>query len=393
MIKRIFLLFFLTLAISALAAPDSLNCRMIDWLDVPGLDWRISNSDMAMGDSFLVWCPGRDIYYLINPFSQSEIETTFSKDYGSANVKGVCINDSLTYMVGGGGVCSFRFRNDSLFLAGFDYTAWASFHYAVIRDTFLYTASPGSYGLHCINIANPESIFAVCSAPAFFGVYGMEVIDSFAYCAGLQYEEIGAGVFRPEWRMSMVKLIGDTSAVGESLVFVENRGYGDITTDGEHLFYVNNYLSNFVEPDYQLLGEARLGIWGEDYSYTWEDPDSEIVFGIEVLNDIILAVGFDHGLSILNYENLDSIYQVAYYRDLDSTFRLTHFAMKDNRLYAMGHPRDYVSRMFMFDIDEDVWASIEESPNPAKPSAFTISAHPNPFNSAVTITALAGAEI
>ena len=221
----------------------------------------------------------------------------------------------------------------------------------------------------------------------------MEVIDSFAYNASPHMEELGTDLWAFYWSLEMVKLIDDTAAVGESLLFVEDRCYGDIATDGEHLFYVNNSLIQLGLTEEQLVGDPKLGVWGEDYSYSWTEPDSEIVFGVEVLNENIIAVGFEHGLSILNYENLDSIYQVAYYRDLDSTFRLTHFAMKDNRLYAMGHPRDYVSRMYMFKLDDDVWASIDESPNPAKPSTFTISAYPNPFNSAVTIAAPAGAEV
>ena len=146
------------------------------------------------------------------------------------------------------------------------YVPFASFHYAEIRDTFLYTASTGSYGLHCVNIANPESIFVVCTAPYFYGEYGMEVIDDYVYCAFPRNEDLGSGRWRTSWNLSVVRLIGDTSAVGESLVYIDNRAYGDIATDGERLFYVSNYLSDFIEPDYQLLGDAKLGIWGTDYS-------------------------------------------------------------------------------------------------------------------------------
>jgi len=396
--KAICLIGHIFLATAAFAAPDSLACRTVDWLDAPGTTMLYGSTgdggydylgtclwDMAMGDSFLVWCPGTDIYYFINPFSQSEVETLFSRDYGSMNAKGVALSDSFIYMGGGGQINSKLYSGDSLIFLDMLYVPFASFHYAVIRDTFLYTASTGSYGLHCINIANPESIFVVCTAPYFFGEYGMEVIDSFVYTAGLYNEVIETHIeTRPNWRLSIVKITDDTSAVGESLLFEPNRAYGDMATDGENLFYVNNYLSNWLAGFGQTLGGAKLGIWGTDYSYTWSEPDSEIVFGIEVLNEYILAVGFDHGLSILNYTDLDSIREVAYYRDTDTTFRFTHFALKDERLYAMAHPIDGISRMYMFELDERIISGIAETA-PIKPSAIEISAYPNPFNSSVTI--------
>jgi len=389
MIKRIFLLFFLTLAISALAAPDSLGCRMIDWLDAPGLDWRVSNSDMAMGDSFLVWCPGRDIYYFVNPFSQTEVETVNSFDYGSENLKGVAIKDSICFLTGGPGIVSKVFEGDSLRRKDLLIRHFASFHYAVIRDTFLYTASTGSYGLHCINIANPESIFVAWTYDYTFGFCGLEVTDGFVHLGsyGEYYPSPpDESIIVRHWIYQRADISGDTAVGDFHMTYIDEAFYGDIATDGEYLFYVYSDMSPWVEGIMDFtVGNSHLGVWGEDYSYTWTEPDSEEVYGVEILSDTLIAVGFEHGFSILNYTNLDSIYEVAHYRDTDSVFAFTHFARKDTRIYAMAHPHPDTCRMYMFELDDNIWASIEESPNPAKPSAFTISAHPNPFNSAVTI--------
>ena len=378
------------LALPALAAPDSLGCRMIDWLDAPGATLYSSGTwlwDMAMGDSFLVWCPGSKHMYVINPFSQGEVDTLFTFTPGTPwNITGASIKDSLLYTSEGRDIVRYRLFADSLDFRCFYHVPWASFHYAVIRDTFLYTTSPGTYGLHCINIANPESIFVVWNAPAFIGQNGMEVIDSFVYCATPNNEELGPGAWRPRWQLNMVKLIGDTAYVGILPTYMDNRSYGNIATDGEHLFYVNNDLGNIIEPDFPVPGDAHLGVWGEDYSYEWTEPDSEKVLGIEVLSDTLIAVGFEHGFSILNYENLDSMFEVAHYRDTDSVFAFTHFALKDSMLFAMAHPRSGICRMYMFKLDDHVLHSIDESPNPPTPDNFAISAHPNPFNSAVTIT-------
>jgi len=390
------------MAFGLFAAPDSLSCRMIDWLDVPGVsmqygpfgggDYYYSGTclwDMAMGDSFLVWLPGTDIYYFVNPFSQTEVETLFGRDYGSMNAKGVALSDSFIYMGGGGQINCKKYAGDSLAFLDMIYVPFASFHYAVIRDTFLYTASTGSYGLHCINIANPESIFVVCTAPYFFGGCGMEVIDSFVFIASSQIREIdppSPWAVRPKWRLSVVKLFGDSVAVGESLIYVSNRYFGDIATDGENLFYVNNYLSDWIELEIDefILGPAMLGVWGTSYSYFWSEPDTEIAFGVEVLNENILVVGFEHGFSLINYQQLDGMREVGYYRDPDSIFCFNHFALKENRMFAMAHPRTGICRMYMFELDERIISAIGETA-PVKPSAIEISAYPNPFNSAVTI--------
>ena len=112
--KAICLIALALLAGLTLAA-DSLACRMMDWMDVEGQSIVYGRSgevyfyqgtrfwDLAMGDSFLVWLPGTDIYYFINPLNQTEVETLLSRDYGSVPAQGCEVIDSVYYTVGGGG--------------------------------------------------------------------------------------------------------------------------------------------------------------------------------------------------------------------------------------------------------------------------------------------------
>ena len=96
---------------------DSLACRMIDWLDVEGTTCSFGSDgegnytylgtylwDMAMGDSFLVWLPGTDWFYFINPFNQTDVETLAGFDFGPVNATGIAVDDSVWYIAGGGGV-------------------------------------------------------------------------------------------------------------------------------------------------------------------------------------------------------------------------------------------------------------------------------------------------
>ena len=392
---------FLLIASLALATPDTLACRMIHWLDAPGKtmvygsgmgDYFSSGTflwDMAMGDSFLVWLPGTDTCYLVNPLNQSEVEITLRKRFGSVNARGASVKDSLAYIVGGGFVASYRYRNDSLFLAGYHHTGWASFYYAVIRDTFLYTTSRGSFGLHCINIANPESIFVAWNKEYYFGWNGLAVLDSFIYSStsnSFPVDPESDAHMRTHVRWKIANNSSDTTAPIRAR-FQDNVHHGSLTTDGTDVFSVYSEMSDFIwgVQDY-TLGASHLEIWGTDYSYTWSEYDEEGSFGIDILNDIILAVGFEHGFSILNYSNLDSIHEVAYYRDTDSIFAFTHFALKDNRMFAMAHPRAGICRMYMFELDSTIWTGIVEADIPPTPEDFRLRAFPNPFNSAVTIS-------
>jgi len=264
-------------------------------------------------------------------------------------------------------------------------TPGADFHYAVIEDTFLYTTSTGPYGLHCINIANPESIFVNWSMDYYFGFCGFEVIDSFVFTATASEFDVGIDHYRPHWKLMIVQIHNDTSATYEHIEYFDNYHHGSIASNDEYLFYTFTEMSDWIygEQDY-TLGDSYLGIWGEDYSYTWSDYDSEGVFGVDVISDILIAVGFEHGFSILNYSNLDSIKEVAHYRDTDSIFAFTHFALKEDRLFAMAHPHPDTCRMYMFALDSAVISGISETA-PPKPAEIGISAWPNPFNSSVTI--------
>jgi len=119
MIKRIFLLFFLTLAISTFATVDTLHIELIDSLDAPTnhefyhygitsswpIDYNYSGTDdwdLAMGDSFMVWLPGTDRILFLDSYDSTDVDTIANFDYGSVDAVGVTISDSMIYIAGGG---------------------------------------------------------------------------------------------------------------------------------------------------------------------------------------------------------------------------------------------------------------------------------------------------
>jgi len=398
--KAICLIALALLAGLTLATPDSLRSQMMDWMDVEGQSivygprgsvYSYQGTrfwDLAMGDSFLVWLPGTDIYYFVNPLNQTEVETLAGFDFGPIEAQGVAVDDSIWYIVGGGGVLGYVYDVDSMRLKDGVGSVGANFFYAEIEDTFLYTTSWGD--LYCINIADPETLFVARTLDDCSGCDGIAPMDGDIYtCCGYTLDvHDDYSTFRTIATITKADMVNSAEPSIDSIAEFPNYEGGDIGYSDSLLFYVDTYLSDWdveTETGYNL-GSTRLGVLGYDYTYTWSEPDDELSFGVDVLNEYILAVGFEHGFSVLNYSNLDSIYEVAYYRDTDSIFAFTHFALKETRLFAVAHPRTDICRLWMFELDDSVISGIEENPPSAKPSAISISAWPNPFNSSVTIT-------
>jgi len=386
---RIATLFLLCLALS-LSAADSLNCRMIDWLDAPSghnfnhigypTYYEYSGTmywDLAMGDTFLVWVHDNRSVKYIDPWDTTAIDTFF-KDSGfiSCEFSGCAVDSVRTYIVGERVAYVFDFRETYARFWSYLYTPAANYHFAALEDSFLYTVSYGD--LTCINVADPESIFVYRIYDNAPTNTGLEVIDGYAYSSlsGSDGDEYGYEHW-PLFTLQKIDMVNSATPHHIDGIWERYRGLGDIAADDEFVYYVSSEMEG---PPGWTIGESNLYVFGTDTTYNFDSRwDGQGTFGLDVLSENLLAVGFEYGLSILNISNLDSIYEAAYYIDTLGNVDFTHFALKEDRLYAMGHPRDSYATLYMFKLAECVISGIEEKPS-AKPAAFAISAWPNPFN-------------
>jgi len=397
--KAMCLLALALLAGLTFANVDTLHIELIDSLDAPsnyeffhyGITegWPIEYSysgtgrwDLAMGDSFMVWLPGSQRILFLDAYETSEVDTIANFRYGSVNATGVTICDSIIYLVGGGGINTLRFRTDSLILIGFGYTPWASYHFAALEDSFLYTinlSGMDTTGLTCINVANPESIFIYRGVADGGAKLGLEVIDGYAYSGfSGSLRDSPYGRAWPIFHLYKTDMINsDTPGPVSGGRYSENRCLGSICSDGEFIYFVNSEMSD--GPSW-TIGGSDLFVLGTDTSYSFDSRwDGQGVFGVDVIGENLLAVGFEYGVSVLNISNLDSIYESAFYFDTLGAMDITHFAIKEDRLYAMGHPRDGYATLYMFRLDDCVISGqCELDPLPWD---FKFYNYPNPFNS------------
>ena len=278
---------------------------------------------------------------------------------------------------GGVFIYSILWDNDSIIFKDEIFTGFADYHFAALEDSFLYTWTPGD--LVCINVADPESIFIYRTYSPIGGNSGLVVRDGYAFL-GAAYTFDDDSTFRawPRTQMTQIDMINSATPIYEGTTTDENRFFGDLATDGEYIYAVNSEMSD--GPAW-TIGESNLRVWGAGgVSYNFDSRwDSQGVFGVDVIDDDLLAAGFEYGFSILNISDLDSIYEAAYYMDDTGNIDFTHFAMKDNRLYAMGHPRDGYATLYMFKLDDCVITGQCEV-NPL-PKEFEFFNYPNPFNS------------
>ena len=257
----------------------------------------------------------------------------------------------------------------------------ADYHFAALEDSFLYTWTPGD--LVCINVADPESIFIYRTYSPAGGNSGLVAIDGYAYLSDAYtlWEDSTARA----WPIVYVERIDMVNSATPEHVsggyYHENRFFGDLATDGDFVFHVNTEMSD--GPAW-TIGENYLHNWGSGVTYNFDSRwDGQGVFSVDVIDTHLIVAGFEHGLSVLNIS--DSIYEAAYYIDTTGSIDFTHFAMKDNRLYAMGHPRDDYATLYMFKLDDCVVTGQCEADIPPSPDDFRLRAYPNPFNSAVKI--------
>lgn len=391
--KAICLLALTLLATATLAAPDSLACRMVDYLHVRASEffdrpatigcWDYSYSgnlswDLAMGDSILVWLPGTDQVILVNAYDSTSIDTFFYEHSGSMNERGVAIKDSFVFIVGRVYFATWKISGDSLVHIFHDWTYGADYHYAVIEDTFLYTYTIPA-AIECINIANPESIFVARTYSQYCNC-GFEVLNGYVYC---NYNLGNYDSLDYEWyvRITRTDMTNSQEPLPAGSYRWDNFQYGPLTTDGEFVYTALTDINPYHPFPYWYHYSNYLMVMHDPWTnYTFDSRwDSAGVFGLEVIDSNLIAAGFKHGFSILNICNLDSIEEVAYYFDPDSEMNFTHFAMKDNRLYAMGHPSEYWARLYLFILGDSVVSNQCELD--LTPDDFRLRSYPNPFNS------------
>jgi len=422
-IKAICFLLIAALAGGALGYTDSLRCRLVDWMDArsnhefvhqrsgtfpeaydyTGCRWW----DLDMGDSVLVWLPGSQKLFFVDPYNTTEIDTIYSRTSLSYDWTSGEISDSTFYTIAAAYYVSFYIQDDTTNYISSNVLPWASFSYLAQEDSFIYTHnsehfSHDTVGYICINVADPENMFIYSWYDLSTGECGLEALNGWAYRGDADAyvmpdytyatfdtsEEFGEGMeeyAEVHFYVGKIDLRDPDSTYGGECYVGHDEFFGDIACDGKSWVYAV-YSDISLWPDWETE-ESHLVVCHTDTSFTFDQRWAGMAaFGVDVISDSLVVAGFEHGFSIVNVADLDDIHEVAYYMNEDTTMDFTNFALKGNRLYAMGHWEDdsVWARLWMFELDDSVVMGMVDA-EPEMPERMILRSYPNPFNSAVTI--------
>ncbi|MGC9316278.1 MAG: T9SS type A sorting domain-containing protein, partial [bacterium] len=233
-------------------------------------------------------------------------------------------------------------------------------------------------------MADPESVFIYRTVEGGGSKRGIEVIDGYVYnawCWLTEDEFSGESSF--SYHTSRADMLNSPTPWVDNYYGPSHsdKFFGSTANDGEFVYYVNTGIGSW--PDW-TIGESDFYVLNTDTSYNFDDKwDGQPAIGIDIVNDHLAAIGFKHGFSILDIDDLSDIHEVAYYMDPDTEFYCTHFAMKDTVLYAVAHPAVGGCRLYMFHVADSVASGQAEADIPWKPDDMRLRSYPNPFNSSV----------
>jgi len=366
--KKAILFISLSIGVSGLTAVDSLNVRLISTIEIPG-----NPRGFQLVDTFLYVVledSGVVIYDIVDPYDPIRITkfNTLGKEIS------LCVRDNYAYLATLNNPSSPRNRVDVIDITDI---------YSPLEIGYLDTNYIGS----CDPIfANESYLFCVSNLSDFHGfkIFDLSSAPSISFVS--QYSTGDVLLYDLAFQDNHVLLANRSE--GLRIVSIETPsspiqiGYYDYApVDTWGVYVVENYA-------YMCDGEAGLKIVNISI------PSAPILTGqysldgfslkSSVIGNYLYLCNFENGFKIMDISDPTSPSIVGYYSGVTAV----DVEIRSDYAFVFSSSDEMI---YVFDISYFT-GSVDIDSDP-KPAQISLTIQPNPFNSAVSISALEGAEV